>query len=271
LVIGGSFVIPKPPVPSGEEMTPDVVVDIGNTRVKWGRCAADGITEVAALPADPAAWAAQAAAWGLGRGTRWAVGGVNPPVADALVRWVESVGGTCHHFRSPTELPIPLLVDEPAAVGIDRVFGALAARSLVPPGRPAVTVDVGTAVTVNLVDAGGAFRGGAIFPGPRLMSLALHQHTAKLPLVEVTEPDIAVEPARNTVAAIRQGITSAVVCGAYGLACNFAGWSRVPVWLFLTGGGARLLNDADIPNVDRTVREPALNLIGLRIAAEALP
>jgi type III pantothenate kinase len=252
-------------------MHPDVVVDIGNTRVKWGRCAVHKITDVVALPADPAAWGAQAAAWRLGRGTRWAVGGVNPPVADALARWAEGAGGTCHHFRSPTELPIPLLVDEPAAVGIDRVFGALAARSLVSPGTPAVTVDVGTAVTVNLVDADGAFRGGAIFPGPRLMALALHQHTAKLPLVEVTEPDTSVESAPNTVAAIRQGITSAVVCGAYGLACDFAGRPGVPAWLFLTGGGAGLLNDADIPNVARTVREPALNLLGLRLAAEALP
>ncbi|MFO0797710.1 MAG: type III pantothenate kinase [Gemmataceae bacterium] len=251
-------------------MTPDVVVDIGNTRVKWGRCAADTIAETAALPADPAAWAAQAAAWGLGRGARWAVGGVNPPVADALVHWIEATGGICHRFRSPTELPIPLAVDEPAAVGIDRVFGALAARALAPPDTPVITVDVGTAVTVNLVHADGAFRGGAIFPGPRLMALALHQHTAKLPLVEVTGPDTAVEPAPNTTAAIRQGIASAVVCGAYGLACDFAARPGPPAWLFLTGGGAALLSDTDLPNVTRTVREPALNLLGIRLAAAAL-
>lgn len=253
-------------------MHPDVVVDVGNTRVKWGRCAAGRVAEVAALPpGDPGAWAAQAAAWGLGRETRWAVGGVNPPVAEAVVRWAEAAGGACVWFRKPSELSITLAVDEPDAVGIDRVFGALAARSLVPPGTPAITVDVGTAVTVNVVDADGAFRGGAIFPGPRLMALGLHQHTARLPLVEVTDPETDPEPARNTAAAIRQGIASAVACGAYGLACDFAARCRAPAWLFLTGGGAGLLTDAGIPEVARTVREPALNLIGIRLAAEALP
>jgi len=250
-------------------MPPVVVVDVGNTRVKWGRCAADGIAEVAALPADPAAWAEQAAAWGLGRGTRWAVGGVNPPVADALARWVEDAGGTCHRFHSPTELPIPLLVDEPAAVGIDRVFGALAARALVPPGTPAVTVDVGTAVTVNLVDAAGVFRGGAIFPGPRLMALALRDGTAKLPLVEFAVTPEGWGPATNTAAAIRLGIEAAVVGGVNSLISAMT--DEAPgAWVFVTGGGAAALDGYSLPHFTMR-REPALNLIGLRIATEALP
>lgn len=253
-------------------MRPDVVVDIGNTRVKWGRCARGAVAEAAALPpGDPAAWAAQAEAWGLGRGTRWAVGGVNPPVAEAVVRWAEAAGGACHWFRRPSELPITLAVDEPDAVGIDRVFGALAARSLAPPGTPAVTVDVGTAVTVNLVDAAGVFRGGAIFPGPRLMAVALHQYTAKLPLVEVAAPDLRGEPARNTAAAIRQGIYDAIGGGVYGLVGAYAGFSGAEPWLFVTGGGAGLLEGFSSPAVAHEVREPALNLIGLRLAAEALP
>ncbi|QDU22965.1 type III pantothenate kinase [Urbifossiella limnaea] len=251
-------------------MLPAVVVDIGNTRVKWGRCAADGIADVVALPPDPAAWAAQVAAWGLGRGTRWAVGGVNPPVADALAAWVESIGGTCHHFRSPTELPIPLLVDEPAAVGIDRVFGALAARSLVPPSTPAVTVDVGTAVTVNLVDAAGAFRGGAIFPGPRLMALALRDRTAQLPLVELTGSPEGLGPATNTAAAIRTGIESAVVGGVHGLICGALDAAPAPgAWVFITGGAATVLAPYHLRDVTMT-REPALNLLGIRLAAAAL-
>ena len=90
------------------------------------------------------------------------------------------------------------MVDEPDAVGIDRVFGALAAKSMVPAGTPAITVDVGTAVTVNLIDADGVFQGGAIFPGPRLMGLALHQHTAKLPLIDLREIPNDDPPGKNT-------------------------------------------------------------------------
>lgn len=253
-------------------MHPDVVVDVGNTRIKWGRCAADRVVEMVSLGHDdPVGWKRQAAAWAFGPVVRWAVGGVNPRAAAAFVRWAEAAGGACLWLRTPAELPIRLDVDEPTAVGIDRVFGALAARSLTPPGTPAITVDVGTAVTVNLIDAAGVFRGGGIFPGPRLMALALHEHTAKLPFVDVpTDPEAAIDPARNTTAAIRQGIHAAVVCGAYGLACDLAGWVGGPTWLFLTGGGAGLLNDADIPGVARVVREPTLNLNGIRLAARGL-
>ncbi|MBN9516948.1 type III pantothenate kinase [bacterium] len=250
-------------------MTPDVVVDIGNTRVKWGRCAGTGIAAVAAIPPDPRAWDEQAAAWNLGRGTRWAVGGVNPAVAEAVVCWAEAAGGTCAWLRKPSELSIRLAVDEPDAVGIDRVFGALAARSLVPPGTPAVTVDVGTAVTVNLVDAAGMFRGGAIFPGPRLMGLALHQYTAKLPLVEPTGPSGGRRPATNTTAAIRLGIESAVVGGVNALISDCTEAVSVPPRVFITGGGAAVLDDYGLRHLE-LVREPALNLIGLRIAADAL-
>ena len=40
----------------------DVVVDVGNSRVKWGRCGPQSITDSASLPADaPAAWGEQLA------------------------------------------------------------------------------------------------------------------------------------------------------------------------------------------------------------------
>src|SRR5262249_35779112 len=51
----------------------------------------------------------------------------------------------------------------------------------------AILVDAGSAVTIDYIDSAGAFRGGAIFPGFRLMAQALHDHTALLPLVEMDE------------------------------------------------------------------------------------
>ena len=53
-------------------MTPDVVVDVGNTRIKWGRCSAAAVTAVAALPPDdPAAWQEQIAFLGPVRPLAW--------------------------------------------------------------------------------------------------------------------------------------------------------------------------------------------------------
>jgi type III pantothenate kinase len=53
--------------------------------------------------------------------------------------------------------------------------------------RPAVIVDVGTAITVDLVSAEGAFLGGAILPGIEMSARALHEFTDLLPLVDVSE------------------------------------------------------------------------------------
>lgn len=251
-------------------MTPDVVVDIGNSRVKWGRCrptVRDG-GWVALDHHDTAGWAAQAEAWGVGPGSRWAIGGVNPAGVGAVVEWVESIGGTVHVFHKPSELPISLAIDEPDAVGIDRVFGAIAARSMAPPDRPAITVDVGTAVTVNLVDAQGAFQGGAIFPGPRLMARALHDYTARLPLVDVTALDASL-PAKNTTDAISRGIWHAVGGGVAELTSCLADVLTTKPHLFVTGGGAALVAGYGLPWAERLETVPALNLEGIRIAAEA--
>ena len=53
----------------------------------------------------------------------------------------------------------------PDKVGIDRLLDAVADESLASQGEPAIVVDLGTAITVDLVSASGAFLGGAIMPG----------------------------------------------------------------------------------------------------------
>src|SRR5262249_50752600 len=161
--------------------------DIGNTRIKWGRCSPTvGDGGWVALPhGDMTAWEDQAAAWGIAPGAWWAVAGVHPAQVEVFAKWARSVQGTVIVFRKPSDLPLARAVDEPDAVGIDRVFGAIAARSMVPPNTSTITVDVGTAVTVNLIDPDGVFQGGGIFPGPALMARSLHEYTAKLPLVDV--------------------------------------------------------------------------------------
>ena len=58
-------------------------------------------------------------------------------------------------------------MDEPAKVGIDRLLNVFAASALVKPGEPAIVVDAGSAVTVDLLHEDGSFAGGAIFPGMR--------------------------------------------------------------------------------------------------------
>ena len=82
------------------------------------------------------------------------------------------------------DLPLEVRLERPDMVGIDRLVDAVAVNRLRDAGRPAVIVDVGTAITVDLVSADGAFLGGAILPGIQMSARAMHEFTDLLPLVD---------------------------------------------------------------------------------------
>jgi type III pantothenate kinase len=263
-------------------MNPDVVVDVGNTRIKWGRCACGEVAEVVSLPADaPDAWEQQRERWGLGEKTAWAVAGVHPVRRDALVRWLERRGVRAWVATSYRQLPLEVRLGQPDRVGIDRLLNAVAAvhspLPALPPrvgeGRvgaarlPAVVVDAGSAVTVDWVDEAGAFRGGAIFPGLRLMARALHEHTALLPLIEVGTPRPYV-PGLSTPQAMEAGIYYAAAGGINALVGLYRAASAAETHVYLTGGDARLLSYAV---EDRAEVWPEMTLEGLRLSAEAQP
>jgi type III pantothenate kinase len=161
-------------------------------------------------------------------------------------------------------------VDAPEQLGIDRVLNALAAHCLAHP-HAAVVVSVGTAVTIDLIDAKGVFQGGVIFPGPRLMAQSLNEHTAKLPLVSADTLPAVVAPGKNTNDAILAGVRAAVVGAAILLVNHYADHGEPP-WVFITGGAAGDLSRFQFGKRFKGSRfVPTLTLEGIRIAAEALP
>ncbi len=232
-----------------------IVADIGNSRVKWGRCSADAIDAYVSLPADnPDAWLAQAEIWNLD-GESWVVASVQPHTRARLVRWLRDRNRPVRVVESPRDLPLVVAVDHPERVGIDRLLNAVAANSRRTPNQGVAIVDAGSAVTVDFVDVAGVFRGGAILPGLRLMAESLHEHTALLPLVEIrccTPP-----PGANTTTAIETGVFHAVVGGIDRLLSDLSQGTA-----FLTGGDATLL----APHL-RTVCHvwPEMTLEGLRL------
>ncbi len=191
-------------------MTARLVADVGNTRIKWGLCLPDGLRFIALPPDDPVAWADQLRRWQVDAPAEWAVAGVHPGRRDRLAGWLRESGASVRVISDYRALPLAVDVAEPEKVGIDRLLNAVAAIARVPARTPAVIIDAGSAVTVDLVDAEGTFRGGSIFPGLLLMARALHQFTAQLPLVE--DFDGHDLPGRKTAAAIRAGVYHAV-CG----------------------------------------------------------
>lgn len=232
----------------------DIVVDIGNTRVKWGSCVDGRLERVSPLRADEADWDCAAAEWGLRSGdpsVRWFIAGVVPAIVQRLSNWARRHWAGVRVLTA-ADLPLHVHVPEPEKAGIDRLLGAVAVEAL-SPGRRTLVVDCGSAVTINLVDEG--FRGGAILPGLRLLGAALHDQTALLPLVDVPGP---VEyPGRDTRSAIQAGLC-AVVGGAVERIANEVG----PAGIIFTGGDGDLVRQL-VRGLWEKRYEPWLNLNGI--------
>ena len=219
----------------------DVVVDLGNTRLKWGLVSPDGaIVGMAALPVDdPTSWRSAFAAAGVDRQpSRWAVGSVNPAALATLQATVAS--WPVRHFlgyQRASQVPQPHRLASPDRTGADRALGVFAARGLVPPGAAFQVVSCGSAITVDLVDGGGTWRGGAIAPGLPLASRALHQMTAQLPLVAMAEaPPSATGD--STVPAIRAGLLWGLVGSAREILARQAVEIESEPHVLWTGGDA---------------------------------
>lgn len=239
-------------------MSPHVVADVGNTRIKWGRCAAGRVVEMASLPPDDAqAWQLQLARWP--RTTNWALGGVHPSRRATLAAWLRRQGIEADEIESHRRLALEVAVEAPERVGLDRLFNAVAARARLATGKQAILVDAGSAVTVDWLDDQQVFRGGAIFPGLRLMAEALHRYTAQLPLIDVR--DVVMPPGTSTQKAMMTGILHAAAGGIEKLTRRMGPAAHV----FLTGGDAPLL--AQVIEAPTEVW-PEMTLEGIRITAD---
>ncbi|MDO5689240.1 MAG: type III pantothenate kinase [Tissierellia bacterium] len=101
-----------------------------------------------------------------------------------------------------TKTGINIKYDNPKEVGADRIVNAVAGFERY--GGPLILVDIGTAISFDVMDEGGNYLGGAIAPGIGISSDALFMRTAKLPKVELTEPSKAI--GKNTVQSMQSGI-----------------------------------------------------------------
>ena len=83
-------------------------------------------------------------------------------------------------------VPLKNLYRNPKQVGQDRLVGAYAAKEFY--GVPAIIIDLGTAITLDVISKKGEYLGGAIVPGIRLTAEALFKKTAMLPKIKIKGP-----------------------------------------------------------------------------------
>ena len=141
---------------------------------------------------------------------------------------------------------------DPAKLGVDRFLALLAAHER---GGAALVVGVGTALTIDLIDASGQHHGGRIAPSPSLMREALHARAAVLPMVGGIRIPFAADTA-DALASGCEGAALALIADSLSAARERLGIAPA---LLLHGGGAPALQAA-LPD---SIPAPSLVLEGL--------
>jgi type III pantothenate kinase len=251
-----------------------LAIDVGNTRLKWALYASPqpGATLLkhGAVFLETIDTLAEAEWKGIDApssmlGCVVAGDGVRFRVEEQLElwdldpRWVvssKSAGGVTNGY------------DHPGRLGVDRWVAMVGARQRVlaeGPPRPALVVMVGTAVTVDALDAAGHFLGGLILPGFGLMLRALEMGTAglKAPTGE------AVEFPTNTSDALMSGGSDAIAGAVERMHRKLLARTGEEPKLIMTGGAAVKLapiTDLRFETVDTLIFEGLLQLQSHRLA-----
>lgn len=172
------------------------------------------------------------------------------------VYWVRS-GRQCAGVKN--------IYPNPEKLGVDRWLAMIAAYQ---EEQAALMIcDIGSALTIDVVDVSGLHRGGYIVPGPRLMREALLSSTDRVRF-ETSGLGSDIDPGTDTASCVGNGIAAAL-CGA-----AFAAYHRAQVLLggslalYVTGGHRdSLIRNLEIMGLSHLRPRPELVLDGLRWAA----
>jgi type III pantothenate kinase len=200
-----------------------------------------------------------------------AIASVVPPLTETWERLVSERVGVAPAIVDAASLDgvLEVRIDRPSEAGADRLANALAARNEF--GGPAIVIDLGTSTNFDLVDADGAYIGGAIAPGLGLSLEALVGRASKLPRIELRRPPHAI--GANTVHAMQSGMVLGYIGLVSGLLTALRGElvERSPagsrVTTVATGGYTHEPWLGEVPGIDAI--EPDLTLRGIRYAWEA--
>jgi type III pantothenate kinase len=190
---------------------------------------------------------------------------VVPPLVNMLNAFCRKYLAQMPLWISPQNVNMPILYDNPAEVGADRLVNAVAAYQKY--AASLIVIDFGTATTFDVISEKGEYIGGAISPGIGIAAEALFSRASKLPRVEFEPPPRAI--GTNTSDSMKSGII-------FGYAELVDGMVRriqqemqpATPKVIATGGMAPVMGD-----ISQTIEsvESGLTLEGLRIISEQTP
>lgn len=224
-----------------------LLIDLGNTRLKWAKLKADS-TLSRQRAASHAGWQSDdfrdALAKTLKPGSDvWVVSVAAERVRAGLKRALRELSAHHVHFVESAAACAGVRngYEDPWRLGADRWVALLGARALAPQ-RAVLVVDVGTAMTLDILRKDGQHLGGVIVPGADLMQQSLLQSTGGIRRRAGSRPAArgrtASWQAHSTAEAIQHGArlaAAAVIDAAY------VEHRALKPRLLLTGGGAESL------------------------------
>ena len=218
-----------------------LLIDLGNTRVKWIWAHGRAIETSSAGRGDLDALACAVRAEGAPRPVEVLVSSVASPARTrevrslCLARW----GLEAQLLRSRAEQgAVRNGYANPAELGVDRWLAIVGAADRY--GMPLVVWDLGTATTLDAVDGSGRHLGGWILPGPSTMLDALRSGT-QLNVPADLQGAGPIEPGRSTAECIARGVLAAQAGSVQQLIKDLSARGVGKPRLVVTGGAAEVL------------------------------
>ncbi len=244
-------------------MTTHLLIDNSNSFTKFGLADDSGLKEVKRIPTpllSHESLADLSARWTFDEVT---VCSVVPRIRNLLLEFFAPKNP--RRVTPAAQLGFAIDYPTPNGIGEDRL--ANAAWLVAEKRSPAIVIDFGTAVTFDVVDDRPAYIGGIIAPGLRAMTDYLHECTAQLPRVSLTErPPVL---GKTTEEAMQSGAFHGyrgLIRGILAPLCDHMKTKQLSV--FATGGYADLIT-AEMPEITAIV--PDLTLLGILAVARLNP
>lgn len=162
----------------------------------------------------------------------------------------------CLLLTADSKLPIEVDYDSLQSLGKDRLCNVVAAWKI-NENNPSCTIDVGTCIKFDFVDASGTYKGGSISPGLQLRYKSLNDYTGLLPLLSDTDPASLI--GGSTKQSIHSGVINGMRAEIEGFIAQYT--QQYPqLTFFVTGGDSKYF---DIHSKNNIFVLENLTLIGL--------